>query len=70
MEYLVHRWWKFFKPELFAVAPEARSEDYQHPIPRLKKDKEKRGYVHHGKTENQFMYQITRFSVGNTSDVR
>jgi len=40
------------KPEFFAVAPEARSEGYQHPIPRLKKDKVKRGYAHHGKTEN------------------
>jgi len=38
------------KPEFFAVAPEARSEGYQHQIPRLKKDKVKWGYAHHGKT--------------------
>jgi len=36
----------------FAVASEARSEGCQHPIPRLKKDQVKRGYAHHGKTEN------------------
>jgi len=40
------------KPEFFNVASETRSEDYQHPIPRLKKDKVKRGYAHHGKPEN------------------
>jgi len=33
------------KPEFFAVAPEARFEGYQHPIPRLKKDKVKRGWA-------------------------
>ena len=38
------------KPEFFAIAPEARSEDYRHPIPRLRKDKVNRGYAHHGKT--------------------
>jgi len=49
MEYLVHRWWKFLIRNIFAVAPEARSEGCQHPIPRLKKgDKVKRGYAHHG----------------------
>ena len=37
------------KPEFFIVAPEERSERYQHPIPRLKKDKVKRCYAHHGK---------------------
>jgi len=36
----------------FAVASKAISEGCQHPIPRLKKDKVKRGYAHHGKTEN------------------
>jgi len=46
MESLVHRW-----SELFAVAPEARSEGYQHPIPRLKKDNVKKGYAHHWKAE-------------------
>ena len=40
------------KPEFFIVAPEERSEHYQHPIPRLKKDKVKRGYAHYGKAEN------------------
>ena len=30
----------------------ADSEYYQHPIPRLKKDKVKRGYAHYGKAEN------------------
>jgi len=36
---------EFLNPEFFAVAPGARSEGYQHPIPRLKKDKVKRGYA-------------------------
>ena len=40
------------KPEFFIVAPEERSEHYQHLIPRLKKDKVKRGYAHYGKAEN------------------
>ena len=40
------------KLEFFIAAPEERFEHYQHPIPRLKKDKVKRGYAHHGKAEN------------------
>lgn len=40
------------KPEFFTVASETRSEGYQHPISRLKKDKVKRGYAHHGRPEN------------------
>ena len=40
------------KPEFFIVAPEERSEHYQHPIPRLKKDKVKRCCAHRGKAEN------------------
>jgi len=40
------------KPEFFVVAPGTRTEDYQHPPPRLKKDKVKRGYAHNGKAEN------------------
>ena len=40
------------KPEFFIVAPEEIFEHYQHPIPRLKKDKVKRCYAHHGKAEN------------------
>src|SRR5258706_2637881 len=53
------------RPELLAVAPEARSEGYQHPIPRLKKDKVKRGYAHHGKTEN---LGVWRAVVAKTKD--
>jgi len=53
------------KPEYFAAAPEARSEGCQHPIPRLKKDKVKRGYVHHGKTEN---LGVWRTVVAKTKD--
>ena len=66
VEYLGHRWWEsndtsgvfgalvveVLKPKFFIVAPEERSEYYQHPIPRLKKDEVKRCYAHHGKAEN------------------
>jgi len=48
---------RFLSQKKFTVS-EKRSEDYPHPIPRLKKGKVKRGYVHHGKPENLGVWKI------------
>ena len=40
------------KTELFTIEPYERCADYQHDVPRLKKDKVKRGFAHIGKMEN------------------